>query len=127
MDASKLTTGMMRPDIELLRGENLMLFDPGADAYFKITPQMLKVISRLNEDLPLTEFQQRLLDNGISISMDELTEIVIFLKQNNLTIPQYGEIAIRQQQIKKLKEKSKRKQLKSIYLQDLLQEERCLL
>ena len=104
MELSKLTTGILRPDIELVRGENLMLFDPGADAYFKITRQMLKVISRLTEDIPLPEFQKRLQADGISVSTEELAETVIFLKQNELTIPQYGETVIRQQQIKKLKE-----------------------
>ena len=116
MDLSKLTTGILRPDIELVRGENLMLFDPGADAYFKITPSMLKLIKHLTEDLPLPEFQKRLLDHGITVSMEELTETVIFLKQSNLTVPQYGETAIRQQQIKKLKEKNRFLYLCSSYM-----------
>ena len=116
MELSKLTTGILRPDIELVRGENLMLFDPGADAYFKITRPMLKIISRLTEDIPLPEFQKRLQDDGISVSMEELAETVIFLKQNDLTIPQYGETAIRQQQIKKLKEKNRFLYLCSSYM-----------
>lgn len=116
MEQSKLTSGILRPDIELVRGENLMLFDPGADAYFKITPQMLKVISRLTEDLPLQEFQQKLQACGICVSIEELTETVIFLKQNNLTVPQYGETAIRQQQIKILKEKNRLLYIFSSYM-----------
>lgn len=116
MDASTLTTGILRPDIELLRGDELMLFDPGADAYYKITPQMFKLITHLTEELPLPEFQQRLMANGIAVSLEELQETIMFLRQNNLLIPRYGEAAARQQQIKKLKEKNKVLHICSSYL-----------
>ena len=45
MEAVKETTGVLRADIELLRGEELLLFDPGSDAYFKVSQRTIQIIS----------------------------------------------------------------------------------
>lgn len=116
MDFSKLTTGTLRPDIELLRGEELILFDPGTDAYYKITPQLLKLLNYWTEDLPLEEFKQKLLANGVCVSDEELQETLLFLKQNNLLAPKYGETAVKKQQIKELQKKNRFLHICSSYL-----------
>ena len=39
------TTGILRGDIRLLHGETLLLFDPAADAYYKISERVANIVS----------------------------------------------------------------------------------
>ena len=106
MEAVKETTGVLRADIELLRGEELLLFDPGSDAYFKVSQRTIQIISYLTEDIPLDAFLEKLSNNGISVTLDELRKILIFLKQNNLLIPRQGEMLLQQKKLQHFKEKN---------------------
>ena len=116
MEEKKVITGILRPDIELLRGDNLLLFDPGADAYYKVTPSMLKIMAFLTEELPLAEFQEKLSQNGITVSRQELLELIAFLRNNHLLVPRQGEISAKQQQLRQLKEKSRLLRFSASYL-----------
>ena len=106
MDAAKETTGVLRPDIELLRGDELLLFDPGADAYFKVSPKTVQIISLLTEDIPLDSFLEILSRNGISATGDELKKILLFLRSSNLLVPRPGEVLVRQKKARQFKEKN---------------------
>ena len=103
MSLKVASSGILREDIKLLRGEETLLFDPGADAYFKVSPKLIEVISFMTEDMPIEEFQKKLDLNGVVISIEELQEIIIFLKQNNLQVPAYGEMSIKKQNLEKVK------------------------
>ena len=81
MAAAKETTGVLRADIELLRGDELMLFAPGADSYFKVSGKTVQIISFLTEDIPLENFLEKLSQNGISVTIDELSKILFFLRK----------------------------------------------
>ena len=116
MEAVKETTGVLRADIELLRGEELLLFDPGSDAYFKVSQRTIQIISYLTEDIPLDAFQEKLSSNGISVTLDELRKILIFLKQNNLLIPRQGEMLLQQKKLQHFKEKNWFLSISSSYL-----------
>ena len=106
MAAAKETTGVLRTDIELLRGDELMLFDPGADSYFKVSGKTVQIISFLTEDIPLENFLEKLSQNGISVTIDELSKILFFLRSNNLLIPRPGEVVRQQQKVQQFKEKN---------------------
>ena len=85
-------TGALRPDVELIRGDSMLLFDRQKDAYFKFDEKTLKIISYLSESVPVDQFLQNLHQNGISADRAQLIEILTFLRQNNLLQPYPGEI-----------------------------------
>lgn len=117
MQNSAVTTGILRPDIKLLNREGQpLLFDPGADAYFKISTKILEIISYMTEKCSLTEFQKKLADNGILATEEELLEIIVFLQQNNLLTPEYGEITAKQKQLRRQKERTRLLRFSSAYL-----------
>ena len=116
MQAAKETTGVLRADIELLRGDELMLFDPGSDSYFKVSPKLVQIVSFLTEDIPLDTFLERLSRNGISATMDELKTILVFLRSNNLLIPRQGEVVQQQKKLKQFKEKNRLLSFSASYL-----------
>lgn len=105
MEAAKETTGVLRADIELLRGEELLLFDPGADAYFKVSQRTVQIISFLTENIPLDIFLEKLSRNGISATLDELKKTRIFLRTNHLLVPRQGEMLLQQKKLQQFKEK----------------------
>lgn len=116
MDAVKETTGVLRADIELLRGDELLLFDPGADAYFKVSPGTVQIISFLTEDIPLDDFLEILSRNGISATRDELKKILFFLRSNHLLVPRQGEILLQKKRLQQLKEKNRLLSFSASYL-----------
>ena len=103
MEKKPLTTGVLREDIQLLRGENLLLFDPAADSYYKISERTADIISFFSEDLPLDSMLEKLRFNGILSNEAELLEICGFLRNNALLIPRYGETTSRGEQLKNIK------------------------
>ena len=104
MQNTTVSTGILRPDIKLLKRDGqMLLFDPGADTYFKVSGKIVDVISYMNEKYPLPEFQKKLAANGILASEKELLEITMFLQQNNLFLPEYGEIPAKQEKIQQQK------------------------
>lgn len=110
------TTGVLREDIQLLRGENLLLFDPAADSYYKISERTAEIISFFSEDLPLDSMLEKLRFNGILSNEAELLEICGFLRNNSLLIPRYGETTSRGEYLKKLKKKNSLLRLSSASL-----------
>ena len=117
MQESVILTGVLRSDIKLLKqdGQSL-LFDPGADSYFKISEKTLKVISFMTQKYPLPEFQKKLSDNGVLVTVEELLTVIEFLQQNNLLIPEYGEITAKQKQMEQQKERTRLLRFSSAYL-----------
>ena len=106
MEKKPLTTGILREDIQLLRGENLLLFDPAADSYYKVSERTAEIISFFSEDLPLDSMLEKLRFNGIFSDEAELLEICGFLRNNCLLIPRYGEMSCRGEQLKIIKKRT---------------------
>ena len=100
------TTGILRGDVRLLRGETLLLFDPGSDAYYKISERFANIISFFSEDISYEAMQEKLRINGIETTLEELHEISSFLRANTLLIPRYGETALRREQLEIQKKKT---------------------
>ncbi|MDD3155768.1 MAG: hypothetical protein PHS41_12970, partial [Victivallaceae bacterium] len=99
-------TGTLRDDVELLRGNPPMLFDRQSDAYFRIAPEALEIISFLTESMPLSRFLELLNRNGIAATKDELLHLLAFLQQNNLLAPEYGHIGVKRERQCVMQEKT---------------------
>ncbi len=113
-------TGTLRQDIELIRpgihGNYAMLFDPVAESYYRISPHTALIISRLDRDYELGEFQARLLKNGLEVSEEELLELIAFLQQNNLLAPEYGQYERRVEQQKRARQQTMLLRFASAYM-----------
>jgi len=109
-------TGMLRPDVELIRGKPPLLFDRGSDAYFKVSREMLSVLAFLTESMPVSQFLERLNRNGVSITKEQLFQLLAFLQQNNLLIPEYGYIGVKREQQAQIREKTAFLRFSAAYL-----------
>ena len=69
-------TGVLRTDVELIRGNPALLFDRQADAYYKIAPEMLDVLALLTESMPVPQFLETLEKNGIPVGEEELLRLL---------------------------------------------------
>ena len=72
MAYSEQTTGILRGDIKLLKGESLLLFDPASEAYYKISERFAGIISCFSEDISYEAMLKKLRYNGIETGPDEL-------------------------------------------------------
>ncbi|MBR2364746.1 MAG: hypothetical protein IKA79_06055 [Lentisphaeria bacterium] len=106
MHSFQAINGVLRPDIELLQQDPPLLFDPGTDAYYKVSEKSLKIISYMTEKYSSEEFCRLLAANGIITDVAEINRINSFLRQNNLLIPEYGEITSRQKMAAKIREQN---------------------
>ncbi len=104
----EIQTGMLRQDVELIRpgahGDYAMLFDPPADAYYKISPRSMEIISRIDRSYPLMTFLELLNNSGLQVTKDELLQLISFLHQSNLLAPEYGQVERKYAQYVKLRE-----------------------
>lgn len=105
MKPDQLMTGVLRPDVELIRGDSTLLFDRQKDVYYKIDGRALKIVSYLTESMPVDVFLENLHRNGICIERKELIGLLAFLRQNDLLLPQPGEMAEK----KKMQEEFRKK------------------
>ncbi len=93
-----------------------MLFDPLADAYYKINRHSMDIISRLDRSYPVGEFLLRLQAEGLQTAEEELLELIAFLQQNNLLAPEYGHISAKRAQYRQMREKTSFLRFASAYL-----------
>ena len=116
----QMMTGMLRQDIELIRpgehGDFAMLFDPAADAYYKISKRSLEIISRIDKNYPLWDFLNLLNNCGMQVTKDEVLQLIAFLHQNNLIAPEYGQMEKKYAQYVKMKEDTLFMRFSSAYL-----------
>ena len=99
-------TGVLRSDVELIRGNPPLLFDRQADAYYKVAPEMLNILAYLTESIPVSQFREKLNRNGVSVDRETLLKLLAFLQQNNLLAPEYGHIGIKRERQAALREKT---------------------
>lgn len=116
----QMMTGMLRQDIELIRpgehGDFAMLFDPAADAYYKISKRSLEIISRIDKNYALLDFLNLLNNCGMQVTKDEVLQLIAFLHQNNLIAPEYGQMEKKYAQYVKMKEDTLFLRFSSAYL-----------
>ena len=116
----ELQTGMLRQDIELIppgeHGAYAILFDPAADAYYKISERSMDIISRIDRSYPLMTFLEMLNNCGMQVTKDELLQLIAFLHQNNLIAPEYGQMEKKYAQYRKMQEDTRFLRLSAAYL-----------
>ena len=109
-------TGVLRSDVELIRGNPPLLFDRQADAYYKVAPEMLNILAYLTESIPVSQFREKLDRNGVSVDRETLLKLLAFLQQNNLLAPEYGHIGIKRERQAALREKTAFLRFSAAYL-----------
>lgn len=116
----ELKTGTLRSDIELIRpgghGDFPMLFDPQADAYYKISSRMMQIIGYLDRSRPVDEFLTELDRFGVPAERAELLQLLAFLQQNNLLAPEYGQIGVKREKFREMREQTWFLRFSSAYL-----------
>ena len=116
MGAPEQKTGVLRTDVELIRGETPLLFDRQSDAYYKVAPELLDILAFLTESVPVSQFLDKLNKNGIPTTREELLRLLAFLQQNNLLAPEYGHIGVKRERQAEMKEKTAFLRFSAAYL-----------
>lgn len=100
-------TGVLRRDVEFISSGGVpMLFDPQADAYYRVSEDMLAMAKYLTASMPVSEFIRRLaLDPG-EASTRRVLGLLAFLRQNNLLEPAYGETGAKRENARQMKKKT---------------------
>lgn len=116
----EIFTGELRKDLRIIRpekdGDNIMLFDPASESYFRISPTTALILGRMNKNCKLEEFEQKLTRAGIPFDHDELLGLISFLQQNNLTAFEVGTYEHKKKQIEAAKEQTWLLRLASVYM-----------
>lgn len=102
-----IKTGIFRPDIRIIRRDPVMLFDPQADAYYRISARAARIISRMTSVMSMDDFLTELEKNGISATAGEVSKLLAFLRQNNLLVPEYSELSFKRGKLSEAREKSR--------------------
>ena len=100
----------------MIRREPLMLFDPQADAYYRISERAGRIISQMTTVMVLSDFLAKLEKNGIAASAAEVVKLLTFLQQNNLLVPEYQEASQKREKLADIREKSRFLRWASAYM-----------
>lgn len=107
MDPEKITIGVFRRDIVLIRKEPLMFFDKQADAYYRISEKAAAMASYMTAPMSLPEFREKLFRAGIEATEKEILTLLAFLRQNHLLEPEYAHISRKRQALEEARSKSR--------------------
>jgi len=106
----KTYTGELRRDIQIFPGELdawgrycWTIFDPVSDRYYKISERDHRVMGMLDQNYELETFISKLSVNGIRIESTELTQMLLFLRQNGLLKAEYGDTENRMKKGREMK------------------------
>lgn len=109
-------TGVLRSDVEFIRKPEPMLFDRQSDAYYRLGPANLEILSFMTVSQPVSEFVESLNRHGLSTTKDEVMKLLAFLQQNNLLEPQYGVVAMKREKAMEMREKTTFLRFSSAYI-----------
>ena len=113
-------TGSLRSDIQFIppgeHGSQPMIFDPVAENYFKLSEESCKILRLLDQSYQLPDFMQRLKQNGMDADPQEVLELLSFMHQNQLMVPEYGGMNSRLEKMRKMKEKTRFTRFISMYM-----------
>ena len=107
METKPVKVGVLRKDIAVIRRDQLMFFDPQADAYFRVSEKAAEIAAYLNEPVELDEFCVKLSRAGIDVSREEVSALLLFLQQNNLLEPEYSQMSFKCRQLEDARKKSR--------------------
>ncbi len=110
----------LRSDIKFIppgqHGENAMLYDPLSEAYYKLSEHSCRIIQMMDSPCKMQDFLKRAADAGLTVTEEELADIILFLDQNSLFVPEYGRTGKKYESYKLLMEKSRILRAASVYL-----------
>jgi putative peptide zinc metalloprotease protein len=119
----KYYIGRLRNDLELFQGENnveglptWVIFDPVADAYFKISDSNYHMIRALSGNMELEQYLQKLHALGIHAEKMEVLKLVKFLQDSSLFMPRYQQSEAHATKMREMKKKMFWQRLMSTYL-----------
>lgn len=116
MANSALKTGVFRKDIEIIRQKPMLLFDRHADAYYRISEKTARIVSYMTESLTVAEFQEKLARLGITVTGEEIVNLISFLYSNNLLEAEYGRMSLHRERLKYARKKSRWMRWASSYM-----------
>ncbi|MDD5697261.1 MAG: HlyD family efflux transporter periplasmic adaptor subunit [Victivallaceae bacterium] len=119
----KYYVGRLRNDLKLFQGElnasgelTWVIFDPVADAYFKISNADYQMIRALSGNLELEQYLQKLESLGIHAGKAEVFTLIKFLQDSNLFMPRYLQSEAQAAKVRDLKKRAFWHQVMSTYL-----------
>ena len=93
-----------------------MLYDPLSEAYYKLSEHSCRIIQMMDRPCKMQDFLKRAADAGLTVTEEELADIILFLDQNSLFVPEYGRTGKKYESYKLLMEKSRILRAASVYL-----------
>jgi putative peptide zinc metalloprotease protein len=119
----KYYIGRLRNDLELFRGEpnihgepTWVIFDPVADAYFKINDANYHMIRAISGNIELEEYLAKLNSIGIRADKVKVLKLIQFLQSSNLFMPRYQQSEAQATKMREMKKKMFWQRLMSTYL-----------
>ncbi len=118
--AGNAQTGTLRSDIQFIppgeHGDHAMIYDPLAESYYKLSDRSCRILRLLDRNYPLDEFLARVKEAGIDADREELLEILSFMHNSGLMVPEYGVMDNRTGKYREMKEKTLFNRIMSMYL-----------
>ncbi|OQA88821.1 MAG: putative peptide zinc metalloprotease protein YydH [Lentisphaerae bacterium ADurb.Bin242] len=118
--AGNAQTGTIRSDIQFIppgeHGDHAMIYDPLAESYYKLSDRSCRILRLLDRNYPLDEFLARVKEAGIDADREELLEILSFMHNSGLMVPEYGVMDNRTGKYREMKEKTLFNRIMSMYL-----------
>lgn len=113
-------TGSLRTDIQFIppgeHGPYPLLYDPLSEHYYKLTDRSCRILRMLDRNYPLEEFLVKVNDAGIDADQQEIAELLSFMHQSGLMIPDYGVMNARLTRLRAFKEKNLFNRLMGLYM-----------
>ncbi len=119
----KYYIGRLRSDLGLFQGERSIsgeptwvIFDPVADAYFKINDANYQMIRVLSGNMELEQYLRKLKSVGIHADKMKVLKLIKFLQSNNLFMPRYLQSEAQAVKMREMKKKMFWQRVMSTYL-----------
>ena len=118
--AGKWIVGTIRSDLQFIppgrHGDSPMLYDPLSEAYYKLSARTCDIMRLMDRPYEASEFLRRCGSAGIPLENEELLEIVSFMDQNSLFVPEYGRADRKAAAYRTMMEQSRLMRFASMYL-----------
>ena len=119
----KYYIGTLRSDLELFRGQanikgdpTWVIFDPVADAYYKISDANYHMVRALSSNMEMEQYLAKLKSVGINADNMAVAKLIKFLQGSNLFMPRYLQSEAQAAKMREMKKKMFWQRLMSTYL-----------
>ena len=122
-EKQKYYIGRLRVDLELFSGQpnidgdpTWVIFDPVADAYYKISNENYQMIRVLSGNMEIEQYLAKLKSVGIHTEKMEVLQLIKFLQSSNLFMPRYQQSEAQATRMREIKKKMFWQRMMSTYL-----------